>query len=463
VESIAFDVVEDKRLRQQLIKREVLDSVKAVCKETLNRALTAEITVLLGREKRQRRDLSDASTVKVGCNKCHTSQRRDFSRGGSYARTLLTGPALVEIRIPRLSCVCGGSVSVQFALFERYERVWFDLQERVRQLAGLCVSLRDSIELLAAENGERLAIGTINGLVNETAVLADAFRKEPLAVVPPVVALDGIWTSMLEDTERQYTDKRGRRRLRKRRHDIPILVAYGVDPGTGSKRLLDWEKGKGEDQESWQRLLERLEQRGLRSEKGLKLFIHDGSAGLEAAFAMVDFGAGVRRQRCVFHKLRNVAKAVRGEEGMGRKEKQERRKEVVKAAAEVYAGTDRPDIEARLEAFTEKWQEREPEAVLTLRRGFEATLVYLDVLDEARKAGEEWPVRYLRTTSMLERVNRALRQKFRQVVIFHSDKGLQAAIQLVIAHRGLADESEESWIDLIEEGLKAAQEDLKAA
>lgn len=463
MERIAVDLVESKRQHQQLIKVEVLDSVKAVCEETLNRALSNEITRVLGREKRQRRDLSDTATVNITCNKCHTSLRHNFSRGGSYSRTLLTGPALVNIRVPRLSCVCGGCGSVRFALFDRYGRVWFDLQERARQLAGLCVSLRDSIEVLAAENGERLAIGTINGLVNETAMLAEAFRKEPLAMVPPVVALDGIWVSMLEETERQYTDKRGRRRLRKRRHDVPILVAYGIDPETGAKRLLDWEKGDGEDQESWQRLLERLEQRGLRSEKGLKLFIHDGSAGLEAAFAMVDFGVGVRRQRCVFHKLRNVAKAVRGEEGMSRKEKQEHRKEVIKAAAEVYTGTDRPDVEARLEAFAQKWQEREPEAVLTLRRGFEATIVYLDVLNEVRKAGEEWQVRYMRTTSVLERVNRALRQKFRQVVIFHSDKGLQAAIQLVIAHRRLAGENEESWIDQIEESLKGAQEDLKAA
>ena len=358
--------------------------------------------------------------------------------------------------MPRLSCVCGGSVSMRFALFSPHQRVWFDLQERARQLSGLCVSLRDSIEVLAAENGQPLAIGTINGLVNETAALAEAFRKGPLATIPAVVLLDGLWVKQLDDTERQYTDKRGRCRLRKQRRKLPILVAYGIDPRTGEKRLLDWEKGQEEDQESWQRLLERLEQRGLRAEKGLKLFIHDGSAGLEAAFAMVDFGVGVRRQRCVFHKLRNVAKAVKGEDGMSRKERQQRRKEVVKAAAAVYTGADRPEVEAHLKAFGDKWREQEPEAVLTLERGFEATIVYLDVLAGARKDGEEWPVRYLRTTSALERVNRTLRQKFRQVVIFHSDQGLEAAIQLVIAHRGLAGESKESWVDAIEEALKAA-------
>jgi len=465
VERITSEVSENKqllgrasvfRMYQQSIKRQVLDVIRDVFETVLSQALKDEIVDVLGRGRGQRRNLSDISKVKATCNDCHSSERRNFYRGGSYSRTLLTGPALVDVRVPRLSCVCGGSVSLQFALFSRHQRVWFDLQERARQLSGLCLSLRDSIEVLAAENGQRLAIGTINGLVNETAALAEAFRKGPLAMIPAVVLLDGLWVKELEDTDRQYTDKRGQCRLRKRRHKRPILVAYGIDPLTAEKRLLDWEKGQEEDQESWQRLLERLEERGLRAEKGLKLFVHDGSAGLEAAFAMVDFGVGVRRQRCVFHKLRNVAKAVQGEDGMSRKEKQQRRKEVVKAAAAVYVGTDRVEIEAHLKAFGEKWREREPEAVLTLERGFEATIVYLDVLAEARKDDEEWSVRHLRTTSALERVNRALRQKFRQVVIFHSDQGLEAAIQLVIAHRGLAGESKESWVDAIEEALKAA-------
>ena len=310
--------------------------------------------------------------------------------------------------------------------------------------------------MLAAENGQPLAIGTLNGLINEAAVLAKAFRSGPLGQIPAVVALDGLWVKLLLEGEDEYIDKRERRRLRKRRRKVPILVAYGIDPRTGQKRLLDWEQGRDEDQQSWQRLLERLEGRGLGAEKGLKLFIHDGSAGLEAAFGMVDFGEGVRRQRCIFHKLRNVAKAVQGEEGISRKDKRQRRGEVLKAAAAVYAGKDRVETEERLRAFAEEWAEREPEAVLTLRRGFEATLVYLDVLAEVRKGGEEWAVRYLRTTSALERVNRALRQKFRQVVIFHSEKGLQAAIQLVIAHRGLSGVSQGCWLQVIEEALMAA-------
>lgn len=446
----------ERRAHQQSVKREIMAGVGAAVTLALEQALREEIAALLGRSKGQRRELADLTSVEAICTGCGSSLRRDFYRAGSYSRGLLTGPAYVNIRVPRLSCVCGGSVSFEFALFAPYQRVWFDLRERARQLAGLCLSLRDSVEVLAAENGERLAIGTINGLVNETAALAESFRSGPLGSIPAVVVLDGLWVKLLEETEREYTDKQGRRRRRKRRRKVPVLVAYGIDPRTGQKRLLDWEQGREEDRESWQRLLERLERRGLSADRGLRLFVHDGSAGLEAAFEEVYFGEGVRRQRCVFHKLRNVAKAVQGEEGMSRQEKRQRREEVLKGAARVYGGADRAEIEERLRGFGEEWREREPEAVLTLQRGFEATLAYLDVQAEARRAGEEWAARYLRTTSALERVNRALRQKFRQVVIFHSEKGLQAAVQLVIAHRGLAGVSEQCWLELIEEGLMAA-------
>jgi hypothetical protein len=42
------------------------------------------------------------------------------------------------------------------------------------------------------------------------------------------------------------------------------------------------------------------------------------------------------------------------------------------------------------------------------------------------------------------------------VTIFHADKGVDAAIQLVIAHHHLADNSSQSWARLLEEALLAA-------
>ncbi|MBI2939594.1 MAG: transposase [Chloroflexi bacterium] len=139
-------------------------------------------------------------------------------------------------------------------------------------------------------------------------------------------------------------DKRGRRRKRYKLRKFPLLVAYGVDPVSGQRWVLDWERGEDEDAASWQRLLERLLERGLDAEHGLALFVHDGSAGLEQAFELVYFGEGVARQRCVLHKLMNVRRDGVGDDGMTGKERQQRRRAVLEDAAQVDKGEEEAEI-----------------------------------------------------------------------------------------------------------------------
>ena len=206
-----------------------------------------------------------------------------------------------------------------------------------------------------------------------------------------------------------------------------MLVAYGVDPVSGERWILDWERGEAEDQASWQRLLERLWERGIHAERGLRLFVHGGGAGLARALALVDFGPEVadQRQGVPFgpHKLQNVRRDVQGASEMTREE---------------YQGKDEAEIRGRLAEFRATWAEHEPKAVATLERDFAQTLAYLPVQERARKDGQEWRGECLRTTSPLERVQRHFRQKARQVVVAHSEKRAEANIELVIDHRDLA-------------------------
>lgn len=446
----------ERRQQQRKVQVQIDEAVAQVVREVMEKALQDEVTALLGRAKGERRDLTDVTVVTARCNKCGTQYRREFYRAGFYGRSLLTSDVWGRIDVPRVSCVCGGMVDFEFVQLVPYGRVWFDIEERARQLAGICVSLRDSVEVLAWRNGQPLSIATVNGMVNTVASLSEGFRSGVVEKCPPVVLLDGIWLKVLEPTGERYVDKKGRNRERYKKRKFPLLVAYGVDPDTGSRWVLDWEKGRDEDKDSWQRLLERLEARGVRAERGLLLFVHDGSAGLESAFQMVDFGPGVERQRCIFHKLRNVAKAVAGEEGMSREEKRKRRGEVLADASQVYVGEDEGEVRRNLAEFKLKWQGREPAAVVTLERDFDMTLSYLGVLKRARAAGKNWRAEDLRTTSALERVQRNFRQKARQVVIFHSEKGIAAAVQLVICHRRLETTSSQSWVQALEEAILAA-------
>jgi hypothetical protein len=445
-----------RRGSQRRLQERVDQVITELMTDSLEEALKGEVRDLLGRDRSERRDLEDETVVEACCNRCGSRYRRQFYRAGFYQRTVLSLDSWVQIEVPRVSCTCGGMVDFEFAHLEPYGRLWFDVQERGRELAGMCVSLRDGVEVLSWRNGQLLSIATLNRLVNEAAALGAAFHQGRLERIPAVVMLDGIWLKVLEPTGEAYTDNLGRHRQRMKAKKFPLLVAYGVDPVSGERWLLDWERGRDEDEESWRKLLERLLKRGLEADNGLQLFVQDGSAGLEKAFELVYFGEGVERQRCIFHKLRNVARDVAGQEGMSRKELRKRRTAVIQDAAEVYKGQDESEARQRLAAFRAKWQAEEPAAVATLERGFARSLAYLGAMARARARGEVWKRECVRATSALERVQRHFRQKARQVVIFHSDKGVQAATQLVIGHRGLANAPVQGWAEAFEQALLAA-------
>lgn len=411
-------------------------------REAITEALSAEVTALLGRGPGERRDLSDETEVAARCNRCATQRRNRFYRAGTYQRSLLTFETCLEVRVPRVSCLCKGMVDVEFAQFAPYGRRWCDLEERARELAGLCLSLRDAVEVLAWRNGQPLAISTVNQVVNQTAKLQETWRAGPFERVPAVVMLDGIWLKVLEPTGTTYRDRLGRERQRRRKKTYPILVAYGVDPVSGERWLLDWERGEAEDEASWLTFLERLE-----------LILQDGGSGLTAALTTVYFGPGVELQRCIFHKLRNVWQAVRGEEGMTRKERQKHRKAVLADARAIYQHDTETACRQAALSFQEKWTASEPEAVATLDRDFDLTLSYFLVRDRALARGLVYRLTCLRTTSPLERVNRHFRRKARQVVIFHAEAGLTAAIELTIARRHLTPQTTDSWTYQLEDAL----------
>ena len=421
----------------------------------VERALADEVTVLLGRDRYARRRCAAPGRPAAVCSRCRVGWTTRLWRAGSYERTLLTVPAAVRVRVPRVACICGGTVRVEFATVAPYERSWGDVQTWVRELSALCLSLGDVRAVVARRSGRAVARSTLNGWVHQVAELAEALRGAPLARVPPVVMLDGVWVTQLEETGAAGPDSHGRRRREKRRRKVLLLVAYGVDPARGQRWVLDWERAPGEDEASWRRLLERLHRRGLRTDAGLTLLVHDGSGGLDAALDAVHLGPGLLRQRCVFHVLRNIRDAVRGEPGMDRAAKRARRQAILEDAAAIWTATDRAEVQRRRHAFRTTWQAREPEAVACLERGFGATLAYLDALAWARERGDAWQARFLRATSLLERLNRAIRQKARQAGAFHSDQGLAAAFALVVTHRHrLPDQhADESWVDALQAQL----------
>jgi transposase-like protein len=399
----------------------ILDPIRQVIGRCLEEALETEIERWLGRKPHVRRRRIRPQEVAMQCRRCFTHQRCNFQRNGHYRRALDTHWGRVMINVPQVICICGGSVPVSFRTIRRGQRLWDDLTLEVQVQYGQGLSYRQIKADWDARLGSSLGLRTLN-----QSVLARAAKHEPcpnwcIEKVPPVVRLDGIWITVMFPTGKTQTDRLGRQRMVKQAKKVPILAAQGVWPLTGQTRLLAWTRAEGEDTASWQQFLEQLFDAGITCENGLALLVSDGAPGLLAARENVYWQ--VPLQRCVFHKLRNVAQTLSTPSGLDRQAGQYYRTQFLRQAAHIWQASDEMEARQRYAAFCQRWQSQQPKAIQTLRRDFDATLAFYTVQEQAAERNEDWPAYRLRTTSPLERTFRDFRRRYRLAVVFHSEAG----------------------------------------
>jgi len=414
---------------RQAILEEVYQRAKAAAsaavKAFIEALLEAEVTAKLGREKGVVRHISGQSrTSDWVCGHCGCADAQQFTRDGHYRRSLQTSWGSIEgLRVPMLECQqCGHDVICHFTILEKYERFWLDLDQDVVLGSGLCESLRHLSERWSEAVGSSIGLRTLNERINQIAPVLEEAHRTPITQVPAVVQFDGIWLRLQIPRGTVKTDRRGRRRQQHKGKRMVLLVALGLwTDGSGRREILDWELADGESQPDWQRLLDRLWERGVRPEAGLQAVIRDGKGELGAAVAQV-YGTRVIEQRCVFHKLRNVADKAR-EDLSGEAHRQER-EQLLEQASAIYQAETAAQARERLRSVVSAWKEQAPKAVATLQRDFEQTIAFFALDGIAREL--------VRTTSLLERTNRELRRKFRQACCFSSRRGAEVAIYLQV-------------------------------
>ena len=93
-------------------------------------------------------------------------------------------------------------------------------------------------------------------------------------------------------------------------------------------------------------------------------------------------------------------------------------------ASTVYEAESAEQAREQLSAWATTWREKAPESVATFERDFDTTIAYF----ELEGLNRQW----VRSTSLLERVNRQLRRKFRQALTFGSLKGAEVALYLQV-------------------------------
>jgi transposase-like protein len=356
------------------------------------------------------------------CQRCGTQAARAFSRNGHRQRQMVTTYGVLSFWLPRVVCECGGSVTIPFSMLQPYQRLWDDVVAQGVRWAEVGLSLRQMQTAIGDQLATQIGLRKLNQ-ITQAVELPSAIE---LTSVPPIILLDAIWVTLLADTQTTQPDRLQRQRQVKAKQKVCVVVALGLYPQSGRWGILGWHVDHAESQAAWEALLLPLEQRGLYRQRGVELFIHDGGKGLIAALDLLY--PTVPHQRCVFHKLRNLWHSIQTPAGLTPDQRRQLRLEILQPAQAIFYAASEKDAVGIQHALIEQFQHTQPQFVATLQRDWHDTIAFFRVL----RRFPDWQRTALRTTSLLERVNRMLRRLFRPKGSFHSVTGLLSTVSRVL-------------------------------
>jgi len=333
---------------------------------------------------------------------------RRTTRAGYRPRRFTVLGQDVMLRLPRARIAGFRS---RFLPFRERRHKAFDRWAVEAYVSG--ASMRETTAELWAMFGTSVSPTTVSTLLKTLDEEREAFQSRRLADDYEFLVLDGMYVRSLPAPAPCLRGVASGTAARK----LVVLLVRGIK-ADGTRDLIDFRLAAGEREQAWENFLRDLFDRGLEGES-VRCFVHDGSDGLEAALDSV-YGA-VRTQRCIAHKLGNVWDAV---------ENKDKHARIRKDASAIYDAETPEEAHKRLGRFGRKWTRREPEAVATLRRDFDATLTYLTVPVAYR--------RWIRTSNPLERLIRELRRRTRPMGTF---QGIDSCRRLLyVAIKKISDE-----------------------
>jgi len=399
------------------LRQTLVDQVAQMLEDQLDQ----EVTSWLYRGHYERRQ-QIKRTSQAHCQKCGSQKASEFMRNGYRNRTIVTQFGVIPFRLPRVKCVCGGSVQLPFSIMKPYQQIWDDVVNQIQRWADLGLSLRQMQGEIGAQVGTQVGLRRLNQVVHTVTATPDL----QLSSVPPVVMLDAIWLTLLTPTGEIQRDRLQRQRGGKSKHKVCVLVALGLYPQSGRWGILGWHVAEAESKDAWQDLLIPLETRGLYRERGLELVIHDGGTGLRAALDYLY--PHIPHQRCAFHKLRNLWRSIQVPDGLTQQQRTDYKRQVLQPIQAIFYAENERDATQLRDNFVQEFASRQPDLVATLQRDWHETVAFFKILHHF----PNWRRTALRTTSLLERVNRMLRRLFRPKGAFHSLDGLLATVARVL-------------------------------
>lgn len=207
-----------------------------------------------------------------------------------------------------------------------------------------------------------------------------------------------------------------------------VLMASGIR-ADGRRSLLGVSVSLSEAETHWRRFLASLRQRGLH---GLKMITSDDHLGLKAALKAVF--SGVPWNRCQVHLQRNASAYV---------PKMDMRTQVAEDIRVIFNAPDRQEAERLLDLAATKYQKSASRLATWMQDNLPDGFTVFSMPSSHR--------RRLRTTNMMERVNREVKRRTRVASLFPNEASLLRLVSAILMEISEEWETGKIYLNLGEE------------
>ncbi len=317
-----------------------------------------------------------------------TALRRGYANGFK-PKTVATRLGPLTLEVPQVR----GEAEFYPSALERGVRSERALKLAVAEMYVQGVSTRK----VTAVMEELCGLEVSSTQVSRAAALLDqeleAWRKRPLGEIPYLI-LDARYE-----------------KVRQGGSVVPcaVLIAVGID-SAGHRSVLDVSVSLSEAEVHWRNFLAGLQERGLH---GVQLIVSDDHAGLQAA-RQARF-PGVPWQRCQFHLQQNASHYV---------PKVSLRPQVAADLAGIFDAPDRTTADQLLQATVKKYAQSAPKLAAWIEQNVPQGLTVFAFPAEHR--------RRLRTTNLLERLNKEIKRRTRVATLFPNEASLLRLVSAVL-------------------------------
>lgn len=349
----------------------ISELIRKTLKKEIQLILEEEVKSYLGRDYYQR---IESPENKQGNRQDHDDYDSNDSaltyeksakpiyRNGYENYTIKTQVGKIPIDVPQLRNTDEPYRSV---FMQNNKRICPEFEKMITQMYLRGCSTRDLEKVLVDQTGSPILSRSSVSMINQSLQREyEEFSTRDLSDLDVVyLFVDGVYESMRKQKSRKEA----------------ILCAWEI-LSDGTKQMLHLSLGNKENTQTWKEFFRHMLDRGLREPL---LIISDGSTGLKKAISEVL--TTTKHQRCIAHKLRNIANKL----------PDEHRSRVLEKIRNVYYQTNKEVAETLASKVVEEYSKVFSSAIKCFQEDFQSCIRFIEFPESHHK--------FIRTTNTLER------------------------------------------------------------